>query len=394
MNRPHSFSLLLVTALSVFVLLNGLGLLNALDGNQQGLRLTHLLDANSSISSFWVLDGTTALMSNDVLPPSDEIRNSNRAGLLFRGMLNLARQDWINADRVLNRAVQKEPADDLAKFWLAYALLREGKEDRARELWADVRAAQYLVGAGEYFLKLEQMDQALYWYGLGEQVAKLDSDLASQQALGIAYHGRGEILRRQGRISEAIDYFERSLDYLPKRIDYRFILSEMYSQLGRFGDAENQFKASLSIQPDSTIGLCGLGEVYVLQGHLTLAEPVLSRCLQMGNNKDPTDRFWHVRGYHALSTLYDQRNERDKSIEASLDAVRLNGSINGSWTNQLQRNLLNALDSDTARLEWYLEIGDLYYSSGNLAEAKVYYQMAANRWQGNLEIGVRLKQFP
>ncbi len=227
------------------------------------------------------------------------------------------------------------------------------------------------------------------------EVAKLSGiPSGSQGDIAQAYGDLGKIASDQGKIDQAIHYYEEALAYLPRRTLFHRDLALLYWTLGRFDDAEAHLQTLMQIEPESPDWPEMLGDVYLQAKQLDLAEQSYFQSLSLAGDSTDLDRCRRARAWFGLSALYYQRQAWESSIEASLETVRVNQGLKPIWHYQLDLNFKGALAAQPDRMDWYLRIGDMYESVGDIQSAQEYFNAGAQHSPENIQLQDRLLHMP
>jgi tetratricopeptide (TPR) repeat protein len=129
--------------------------------------------------------------------------------------------DNLEAQRLLRRAIELDPNLAEAYGYLCYALVlsmiyfdAEPNEERLNEA----------VGIGRKAIELDDKDGLLrFMYGrallarkaYGDALAELETAVELNPSLAVTYCGLGDSLAYEGRIREAIPYFQKAIDLSP-----------------------------------------------------------------------------------------------------------------------------------------------------------------------------------
>jgi len=183
---------------------------------------------------FEVQDEITAAIAARIEPEVDSVerqRAEKRSPEVFRAwdffhlgtnrLYNATAEDNQEAQRLLRRAIDLDPTFGQAHAWLAYAIIlsmvyfdADPDKDRLNEALTlarrgvelDDRDALTHFVYGRALLALKAYDDAL---------AELESAADLNPTLAVVYCGLGDSLAYEGRIDEAIPYFEKAVSLSP-----------------------------------------------------------------------------------------------------------------------------------------------------------------------------------
>ena len=197
--------------------------------------------------------------------------------LYLRGnyFLNLQGEENLEkAHAALKRALAIDP--DYAPAWVSLALTYANQSGAAPAAREEVRALQY--EAIERALAIDE-NLAFGWAALAYQRKFYDSDwhgarIAIEKALRLEPNNTRVILvaastaSTSGRISEAIELYEKAVSLDPLSLPGLMSLGRRYLRVGRFDDAFAAFDRVRALNPDYPGLSSVLGRVYMLQGDL------------------------------------------------------------------------------------------------------------------------------
>ena len=179
--------------------------------------------------------------------------------------------------------------------------------------------------------------------------------------------------RRFGNVAyvgEAERSCAAALELNPNLYVVRNALGDLYSDTGRYEDAEAAYEQSLELNKNSVASLIGLGYTYQSQQRPAEAEYTLRQAigLQPGN--------WNA--YNALGTFLFQDGRYAESAQAYAEIVSLDINNSRGWSNlgtslMLSGNLSEAVSaferalSIRADANSYLNLGLLYYYLGEFS---------------------------
>lgn len=371
------------------------------------LERAYLLNAGSLwlVHQLWQDDGDRLFLDGPE-PPSFGLRDASRsrnwlakataddvpnlAAWRLLGMVYMAEQDWSAAESAFKQILQRDLTDQVTAYWLAITYVRQGRLQEATPLWSRIGAGRQLVGVADNLAAEGRYEESVSWYELAILVGERTSDKAlSDEILGLAYRGLGEVYRTQDLLPEAIANYEQCVSYLPDRTDLRYLLARMYAQSGRYDEAIEHLKTSREIRPISMSSCGALGEIYVETGQMNAAEGTLRQCLHLIETGMVQDDYWHGRVSFALSTVYGEKAQWGASIDAAVNAMSLLG-IDPLWTSELPTRFHDALQAEPEHLDWYLKIGDAYLVLELFQDARGFYEVAAAMWPDDPRVVERM----
>lgn len=167
-------------------------------------------------------------------------------------------QAWFQLSNILNRNGRFEDAIDSLDYCLAinakhqFALytksnvyLNMGKYQEALEMLLtahkeDEKNASVICGIGVCYEKLNQIDEAVYWYR-----RSVDTDVL----LADGWFGLGicSLIKENFLLSES--YIKKALEINPEVEEFWYSLSEVYENLGSHSQAKACYEAALALDP-------------------------------------------------------------------------------------------------------------------------------------------------
>jgi tetratricopeptide (TPR) repeat protein len=160
-------------------------------------------------------------------PVADNVVSARQLSL--RGIDAMQHEQWDEAEKLFQRAIETCPADERAHCRYAETLWRRGS---AGEAIAHMEKAvqlsggdpQLLVQVGEMYLAGGQLDKAAQ---RAERAIRANQQLASAWAL------QGSVLHQRGHADEALACFHRALSFQPYYPQVQVSVAEIYRQAGR-----------------------------------------------------------------------------------------------------------------------------------------------------------------
>jgi TolB-like protein/Tfp pilus assembly protein PilF len=199
-------------------------------------------------------------------------------------------------------------------FWYHYDRSPEIQEasrrsaQRALQLNPDLPDAHNSMASYLYHVKLDY-ENALKEFGVARAGAPGDADIALLT---------GAVLRRQGKIADALKYFQESQTLDPRSGPIAQNLGETYTLLRRYDDARPAFERGVDLAPDEVdVALSGAAMQLRHTGDMKTARHLLRYVT-------PTDKrgIYSPADIHARIEMFEGRPERALAIlQASDDSV-------------------------------------------------------------------------
>ncbi len=252
----------------------------------------------------------------------------------------------------------------------AFDAYNQGEFEHAETLARDVLNAEPAHGDALYLLGLiayraGALDPAA---DLLYQAVKLYPDTPSYQ-LTLA-----SVLQKQGRLDEALSYYDRFPDHPMGRAQAGFI----YLLKNQISFAESAFQKALSLQPDLPEAELGLAQCDIQVGRLSAAVARLEKL---------TDETPLPDALVCLASLYRRLNR----TEEALSAVNRGLAITDNASFEVEKGLIleqsgqpkealkayrRAVDLDPYRSDVWANLGNVYHKLNDVAKAEDAYKRA------------------
>ncbi|WP_304590152.1 tetratricopeptide repeat protein [Burkholderia anthina] len=187
----------------------------------------------------------------------------NTEALLLLGVACDQGGDWVEAERLMARALRSERRYAWAFANYGLVLVKLGRHDAALEplreaLRLDGRHAAAHVSLGNALLALERHADAQQAY---------EQALAIAPALAEAWSNRGNALRALGRPADALISFDRALAISRNDFATHTNRGHALRDLGRYDDALHSYRLALVIRPRVPELLSQCGAMLLALGH-------------------------------------------------------------------------------------------------------------------------------
>ena len=251
------------------------------------------------------------LTKPDSLPSSPS--NTEVYNLMLQGNYFLEKRDKENLTKALDIYLEALAIDSVnARLWAAVAhcyilQLTWAQIDREEGMQKAKVAANKSVdlddklAAGHYVLGLVKMWD-FDWVGADIEYQKvLDLEPGNADAL----RSKGFLYRCLGRFDEAMQLTKKSLTFDPIKPSTYFNLGQLLYHTNNFGDAIVNFKKVLELNPEFPRAHVFLGKIYLLQGNPELA---------LAEMTQETDEAWRIFGLILAYDAQGRKEEADKLI--------------------------------------------------------------------------------
>lgn len=124
------------------------------------------------------------------------------------------------------------------------------------------------------------------------------------------------VLLERGFGSKALPKLEKAIELNPALAEARLLAGELYVESGKNTEARAQFDAVLAAEPNSRPAMVGLATVLMAEGDLDGAEAKLQQAVML--NPDPTMALYR------LGQVYEKKGETQKAMETYRKALEKN----------------------------------------------------------------------
>ncbi len=173
---------------------------------------------------------------------------------------------------------------------------------------------------GQLYEQEKNLEAAVSMY---ERSVAADTGFAlGVMSLGYAYSNLAEQ-------DKAVSYMQRYIRMAPDAADPRASYADILLRAGRYGEALEQYRASLTLKPDYWYSVRQIGGVYAVFGRLREAGREFDRSLEMIPSGPSTNALrLRLEGY-----LDVQRGAYEETVRKSKEAIAIDSSILGSAFN-------------------------------------------------------------
>ena len=193
-------------------------------------------------------------------------------GLLGHALLETGRAD--EARETLQLALDRDPNDVKARFWLATALIQLG---RKRAAAAEIEALRDSADGDPELMRLRILVSGSRSAELRRQIMRSAPDSAAAKITA------GETLAAAKEWSEAAGAYEAVLGMEPHRRGVRLALGDLRLAQGDHDGAEALFREESTLMPYAAKPLLRLGDVLLLKGDSASAERILEKSLELAS---------------------------------------------------------------------------------------------------------------
>jgi len=198
--------------------------------------------------------------------------------LVGRGWIHIKKQNYSEAIEILQQAVQANPNYFLGWFNLGVAYRMVNQYDLALIAFEQSRDlnSQHLwnyIHIGEIYERMGAFEKAVESYLQG--IAVMDNDTWRLRNK-LAY-----LYERIERFNDAFNEYRLSLSENPNQPEIHNNLGVLYYKGNRFMEASSEFKEALRQNPTDLDARNNLGKIYAAMGNLEMAVKEFSRVLEM-----------------------------------------------------------------------------------------------------------------
>jgi len=196
----------------------------------------------------------------------------------FLGYYNHSRSNLEKAKRFYEKAIKA--GTKKAPYLLAYGvlLLREGKFEKAKELFS---AVLLNYSTKEQYKTMAKTNISLAYWKLGDIDTAVDmmEEVHIKYPSGQVYGSLGYLLIEKGDLERALEYNLEALDYDDDDPVVLDNLGQIYYKMGDIEKAKEYFEKAEEEKDDQAITLYYLGRIYSQQGNKELAKEKLEKAL-------------------------------------------------------------------------------------------------------------------
>src|SRR4051812_5766032 len=253
-------------------------------------------------------------------------------------------------------------------------------------------SSEYLnSGLAELYAKTGRIRDAVLE---AQEIIKRDpNNLEARKLLGRIYlRSLGDTqagVQSQEMLKLAIDQYEQIVRIDPKGVDEHLLLGRLYRYNNELLKAENEFKTSMQLQPNSEEAVSSLAYLYAEEGDTQKAAQVLNSVPEGARSA----KLYSVLGY-----TYEQQRDYKKAIDAyrkavdqdkeNLDAVRglAQNLLSDGQTDAALQQYKAIAEADPQDAQAQLRISEIYRRSGKFDAALESLKRAEALVQDSLEI--------
>ncbi|HLK05649.1 MAG TPA: tetratricopeptide repeat protein [Candidatus Acidoferrum sp.] len=194
--------------------------------------------------------------------------------------------DYASADKWLSIAVEWEPQDADAWYYLGRAKYNENRFEEAVHAFQNAiefhpRHVLAADGIGLSYAGLNRTAEAVSW---------LQTSIAWQegapQKSPEPYIDLGDLLNQLAKFEEALPILQQAVTIAPRNIRAHETLGKTMMNLNRLPEAQKELEASLAVDPNRSAAHYLLGQIYRKQGQLEKAKAEMARFQEL-KAKDP-----------------------------------------------------------------------------------------------------------
>jgi tetratricopeptide (TPR) repeat protein len=216
---------------------------------------------------------------------------------------------------------------DFRRNYLSYGSVfyQHGYFDQAQAsfelaLRDDPESAEALYGLGSAYLKKEQRQEARQCF---ERAVKLPA--MYPDTLPRAWNNLGLLAAQQGRMADAVQYFQQALRLNPDYVVGLENLGNAYRQQRQWDQARTAFEQALALNPESPGANYGLAMVYAASDDNAHTYKYLQKALQYHPN--------YPEALNNLGVLYVRTDRRDEAISALQKCISMAPAFDQCYLN-------------------------------------------------------------
>jgi tetratricopeptide (TPR) repeat protein len=181
-------------------------------------------------------------------------------------------------------------------------------------------SAEAEYGLGSVYLKQSKLPEARERFLRATQ-----SRAGYPDTLPDAWNNLGLIATSEGKMPDAIQYFQKALDLSPDHLVALVNLGNAYRQQRRWDDARTTFERATAIGPNDPEANYGLAMVFAQQNDTDRAYRFLQKALIL--------RPAYPEALNNLGILYLRTKQRDRAVSTFEECIRVAPEFNQSYLN-------------------------------------------------------------
>ena len=285
------------------------------------------------------------------LPTSFLINNKREIVKVYQGPVNAehVEQDFRKIPQTANeqlvRALPFPGVTDTVEFgrnYLSYGsvFFQRGYLDQAEAsfriaLRDEPSSAEALYGIGSVCLNQQRNAEARELFARALKLSATYPD-----TLPNSWNNLGILSTREGRMNDAVEYFQKALQLNPDHLIALDNLGMAHRQLKHWDEARAAFERALSVSPTDPEANYGLGMVYAQTDDTVRASEYLHKALQA----QPV----YPEALNNLGILYLKTQRRDEAVASFEESIRVAPDFDQSYLNLARVHVIEG-NSEKAR---------------------------------------------
>jgi tetratricopeptide (TPR) repeat protein len=293
----------------------------------------------------------------------------------------------------LTRSMQEDTGGPTGWFRLGLLMMKVAQFDKAQQVFEmilDRTTDEKEKGQIYHYLGGIKMDQGKYTEAITyyEKSLKIREKTlpVNHPSLAISYGNIGLVYHNMGEYSKALSYYEKALEIKQKTLpanhpdfaqSYNSI-GEVYRNMGEYSKALSYYEKALEIRqktlpgnhPDLATSYNNIGSVYNNMGEYSKALSYYEKALEIQQKTLPANHPRLAISYNNIGLVYKNMGEYSKALSSHEKAF------------EIQQKTLAANHPDLATS--YNNIGGVYHNMGEYSKALSYYEKALEIQQKTL----------
>ncbi len=247
--------------------------------------------------------------------PEGSLREARRADC-FRHLGRLE-----EAIKVARKAIELDPEDTNAHWYLATALRDWGKLDEAipvyqKAIELDPKKSIFYGSLCIALLRKGSLDETI-------EVSRKAIELDSGNTDG--YYGLTDALMKKGRLDEAIEEYRKAIVLHPNQYIFHYNLGNFLQKKGLLDQAMEEWQKTIELHPKNADAHCNLGIAFQIKRRLDESIAACRKAIEV----DPR----HLKAHNSLGIALKKKGKMEEAIASYRKAIEIDSKFLGAYLN-------------------------------------------------------------